>query len=57
MKDHAHYDVDSGVLELSTRYKTIKPRQTILPVQKKYKQQDNTDNPNNPRNKSKQSEQ
>ena len=28
MKDHAHYDVDSGVLELSTRYKTIKPRQT-----------------------------
>ena len=28
MKDHAHYDVDRGVLELSTRYKTIKPRQT-----------------------------
>ena len=25
MKDHAHHDVDSGVLELSTRYKTIKP--------------------------------
>ena len=28
MKDHAHYNVDSGVLELSTRYKTIKTRQT-----------------------------
>ena len=27
MKDHAHYDVDSGVLELSTRYKTIKNNQ------------------------------
>ena len=27
MKDHAHYDVDRGVLELSTRYKTIKTRQ------------------------------
>ena len=25
MKDHAPYDVDSGVLELSTTYKTIKP--------------------------------
>ena len=24
MKDHAHFDVDRGVLELSTRYKTIK---------------------------------
>tara|TARA_R100000008_G_C3507325_1_gene126939 strand:+ start:46 stop:357 length:312 start_codon:yes stop_codon:yes gene_type:complete len=24
MKDHAHYDVDRGVLELSTKYKTIK---------------------------------
>ena len=28
MKDYAHYDVDRGVLQLSTRYKTIKPRQT-----------------------------
>ena len=25
MKDHAHYDVDSGTLQLSTKYKTIKP--------------------------------
>ena len=25
MKDHAHYNVDTGTLELSTRYKTIKP--------------------------------
>ena len=27
MKDHAHYDVDHGVLQLSTKYKTIKNRQ------------------------------
>ena len=27
MKDHAHYNVDIGTLELSTRYKTIKNRQ------------------------------
>ena len=27
MKNHAHYDVDRGTLELSTRYKTIKNRQ------------------------------
>tara|TARA_Y100001963_G_scaffold137535_1_gene201337 strand:+ start:320 stop:688 length:369 start_codon:yes stop_codon:yes gene_type:complete len=27
MKDHAHFKVDTGTLELSTRYKTIKPRQ------------------------------
>jgi|TARA_R110002012_G_C11592306_1_gene606381 hypothetical protein len=27
IKNHAHYNVDNGVLELSTRYKTIKPRQ------------------------------
>jgi len=27
MKDHAHFDVDTGTLELSTRYKTIKNRQ------------------------------
>ena len=27
MKDHAHYNVDTGTLELSTRYKTIKKRQ------------------------------
>ena len=27
MKDHAHYDVDSGTLQLSTRYKTIKRSQ------------------------------
>ena len=27
MKDHAHFDVDRGTLELSTRYKTIKPSQ------------------------------
>ena len=26
MKDHAHYEVDAGVLLLSTRYKTIKKR-------------------------------
>ena len=26
MKDFAHFDVDRGVLELSTRYKTIKKR-------------------------------
>ena len=26
-KDHAHFDVDTGTLELSTRYKTIKKRQ------------------------------
>ena len=25
MKDHAHFNVDSGTLELSTKYKTIKP--------------------------------
>jgi len=25
MKDHAHFDVDTGTLELSTRYKTIRP--------------------------------
>ena len=25
MKDHAHYDVDRGTLELSTKYKTIRP--------------------------------
>ena len=28
MKDHAHYNVDTGTLELSTRYKTINKRQT-----------------------------
>ena len=28
MKDHAHYNVDTGTLELSTRYKTIKKSQT-----------------------------
>ena len=28
MKDHAHFNVDTGTLELSTRYKTIKKRQT-----------------------------
>ena len=28
MKNHAHYNVDTGTLELSTRYKTIKKRQT-----------------------------
>ena len=28
MKDHAHFNVDTGTLELSTKYKTIKPRQT-----------------------------
>ncbi len=27
MKDHAHYNVDIGTLELSTRYKTIKNSQ------------------------------
>ena len=27
MKDHAHYNVDTGTLELSTRYKTIKNSQ------------------------------
>jgi len=27
MKDHAHYNVDTGTLDLSTRYKTIKNRQ------------------------------
>ena len=27
MKDHAHYNVVTGTLELSTRYKTIKKRQ------------------------------
>ena len=27
MKDHAHFDVDRGTLELSTRYKTIKNSQ------------------------------
>ena len=27
MKDHAHFDVDRGTLELSTRYKTIKTNQ------------------------------
>ena len=26
MKDHAHFNVDTGTLELSTRYKTIKNR-------------------------------
>ena len=26
-KDHAHYDVDRGILQLSTRYKTIKDSQ------------------------------
>jgi len=27
MKDHAHFNVDTGTLELSTRYKTIKTSQ------------------------------
>ena len=27
MKDHDHFNVDTGTLELSTRYKTIKQRQ------------------------------
>tara|TARA_R110002074_G_scaffold189543_2_gene355413 strand:+ start:25844 stop:26266 length:423 start_codon:yes stop_codon:yes gene_type:complete len=27
MKDHAHYDVDRGTLQLSTKYKTIKKSQ------------------------------
>ena len=27
MKDYAHYNVDTGTLELSSRYKQIKPRQ------------------------------
>ena len=33
MKDHAHYNVDTGTLELSTRYKTIKNRQLKEPIQ------------------------
>ena len=28
MKDHAHFDVDRGTLQLSTKYKTIKSSQT-----------------------------
>tara|TARA_R110000824_G_scaffold153981_1_gene325908 strand:+ start:24 stop:434 length:411 start_codon:yes stop_codon:yes gene_type:complete len=28
IKDHAHYNVDSGTLDLSTKYKTIKKSQT-----------------------------
>ena len=28
MKDHAHYNVDTGTLELSTKYKTIKTSPT-----------------------------
>ena len=28
MKDHAHYNVDTGTLELSTKYKIIKRNQT-----------------------------
>ena len=28
MKDHAHYNVDKGFLELSNKYKTIKDSQT-----------------------------
>ena len=28
MKDYAHYDVDRGVLQLSTKYKTIKKSQS-----------------------------
>ena len=28
IKDHAHYNVDTGTLELSTKYKTIKSSQT-----------------------------
>jgi hypothetical protein len=27
MKDHAHFNVDTGTLELSTKYKTIKKNQ------------------------------
>ena len=27
MKDHAHFDVDTGTLQLSTKYKTIKKSQ------------------------------
>lgn len=27
MKNHAHFNVDTGTLELSSRYKTVKPRQ------------------------------
>ena len=27
IKDHAHFDYESGTLQLSTKYKTIKPRQ------------------------------
>ena len=27
MRDHAHFNVDTGTLELSTKYKTIKKRQ------------------------------
>ena len=27
MKDHAHFNVDTGTLELSTKYKTIKKSQ------------------------------
>ena len=27
MKDHAHFDVDRGTLQLSTKYKTIKKSQ------------------------------
>ena len=27
MKDHANYNVDTGTLELSTKYKTLRPRQ------------------------------
>ena len=28
MKDHAHFEVETGTLELSTRYKSLKPSQT-----------------------------
>ena len=27
MKDHAHYDVEDGILYLSTRYKSLRPNQ------------------------------
>ena len=27
IKGHAHFNVDTGTLELSTRYKIVKPRQ------------------------------
>ena len=27
IKDHAYYNVDTGTLELSTKYKSLKPRQ------------------------------